>query len=358
MQRPLISVVTVPLFLFAAAPAFADDDEPRIAIAEVNPWTHLDLANDPDAFQFAIVTDRTGGERPGVFTDAIRRLNLLQPEFVMSVGDLIEGSADRDIVDAEWDEFVRFVEALEMPFFYVPGNHDIGNQVMADVWRERFGRTYYSFVYRDVLFVCLDTEWPIPTRVTTAQIAWLKDELAAHKDVRWTLVFMHKPLWAYVDFETDKLRDTGWRQVEQALRGRKHTVFAGHWHSYTKYIRNDSRYFILATTGGGSSLRGPMYGQFDHVVWVTMTDSGPRIANLLLDGIWDEDIRTESVARKLEQLIHDRVVRVARSCTTPSGLRRARPRFGSPTMPTCPLRLSAASTRRTCLLPRPTRSEL
>ena len=64
----------------------------------------------------------------------------------MSVGDLIEGgSEDREIVDAEWEEFVSFVEALEMPFFYVPGNHDISNQVMADVWQERFGRSYYSF---------------------------------------------------------------------------------------------------------------------------------------------------------------------------------------------------------------------
>ena len=323
MQRPLISVVTVLLVLFATALAFAGDDKPRIAIAEVNPWTHLDVANDPDAFQFAIVTDRTGNERPGVFTDAIRKLNLLQPEFVMSVGDLIEGSEDREIINAEWDEFDSFVEALEMPFFYVPGNHDIGNQVMADIWEQRFGRSYYSFVYRDVLFVCLNTESP-ETRISTAQIAWLEDELAAHKDVRWTLVFMHKPLWAYVDSGTDELWDTGWTQVEQALRGRKHTVFAGHWHSYTKYLRNDSRYFILATTGGGSSLRGPMYGAFDHVVWVTMTDSGPRIANLLLDGIWDEDIRTEAVARMVEQLIYDRVVRVGTIMHRPNPLWRCR----------------------------------
>ena len=131
---------------------------------------------------------------------AIRKLNLLQPEFVMSVGDLIEGSEDREIINAEWDEFDSFVEALEMPFFYVPGNHDIGNQVMADIWEQRFGRSYYSFVYRDVLFVCLNTESP-ETRISTAQIAWLEDELAAHKDVRWTLVFMHKPLWAYATLE-------------------------------------------------------------------------------------------------------------------------------------------------------------
>ena len=76
----------------AAAPAESDgQSKPRIIVEDLNPWSSLDLNNDPNNFQFAIVTDRTGGHRAGVFPDAIRKLNLLQPEFVISVGDLIEG---------------------------------------------------------------------------------------------------------------------------------------------------------------------------------------------------------------------------------------------------------------------------
>ena len=30
---------------------------------------------------------------------------------------------------------------------------------------------------------------------------------------------------------------------------------------------------------------------FDEIVWVTMTDQGPRITNLLMDGIYDENVR-------------------------------------------------------------------
>ena len=44
---------------------------------------------------------------------------------------------------------------------------------------------------------------------------------------------------------------------------------------------------------GVSKLRGPEFGEFDHVVWVTMTVDGPLIANLLLEGIWHEDVVTE-----------------------------------------------------------------
>src|SRR3954452_19790607 len=70
-----------------------------------HPWTNLNFNNDPDRFQFAIVGDRTGRHRPGVFEKGIEKLNLLQPEFVMSVGDLIEGyTKDQAEIDEEWDE--------------------------------------------------------------------------------------------------------------------------------------------------------------------------------------------------------------------------------------------------------------
>ena len=115
------------------------------------PWTNLDLNNDPKNFQFLILTDRTGGNRPGVFEQGIEKINILQPEFVLSVGDLIDGYTDDPlIVKEQWNEFDALIDKLEMPFFYVPGNHDITNKMMEDMWVERFGSTYYYFVYRDV----------------------------------------------------------------------------------------------------------------------------------------------------------------------------------------------------------------
>ena len=37
-------------------------------------------------------------------------------------------------------------------------------------------------------------------------------------------------------------------------------------------------------------LRGNYFGEFDHITWVTMTDAGPSMANLRLDGILPHDI--------------------------------------------------------------------
>lgn len=266
------------------------------------PWTRLNFNNDPANFQFIVVSDRTGGVRPGVFEEAVRKINLLQPEFVMSVGDLIMGNTTNLArIDAEWREFIGFVERLEMPFFYVPGNHDITNPIMEQEWIKRFGRPWYHFIYRDVLFLCLNTEDPPPTRMSQAQQDYVARALADNPKVRWTLVFMHKPLWDYEE-------DTGWAAIENMLKDRAHTVLAGHRHNYTKFERNDTSYIVLGTTGGGSKLRGRAFGEFDQVAWVTMTDQGPRIANLLLDGIWDESLRTEQMARTMRTALAGKAV--------------------------------------------------
>jgi hypothetical protein len=50
-------------------------------------------------------------------------------------------------------------------------------------------------------------------------------------------------------------------------------------------------YLQLATTGGDSKLRGLEYGEFDQIAWVTMKPEGPRIANVILDGVLPVDLQ-------------------------------------------------------------------
>ncbi len=299
----LLFLMLLSSYLHSQSPARIIIDES----GEIHPWNNLEVNNSPETFQFAIVTDRTGGHRPGVFPTAIAKLNLLQPEFVMSVGDLIEGyTTDVERINREWEEFTGFIDALTVPFFYVPGNHDYINEVMAQEWKKRFGKDCYHFIYKDILFLCLNSEERMRGAgrgyIDTPQLAYVKETLAQHPEVKWTLVFLHQPLWDQADAGK-------WPEVEKALSGRPHTVFAGHRHRYVKYERNNSKYFILATTGGGSGLRGPSFGEFDHVVWVTMTQDGPIMANLLLDGIWDESVHTEDMMAYSRPLLEQLAVK-------------------------------------------------
>lgn len=252
------------------------------------PWSQQPFFNDPQAFQFAIVADRTGGMRPGVFAEAVKKINLLQPEFVMSVGDLIDGyTQDSSVVARQWQEFEDIIAGLNAPFFYVPGNHDISNAMMADAWKQRLGRTYYYFLYKNVLFLCLNTEDPPATHISDAQVAYFREVLAQHPDVQWTLVFMHKPLWSYEN-------QAGYEKIAALLQNRPHTVFSGHLHNYLKSKKPGAWHYHLGTTGGVSALRGERYGEFDHIVWVTMTAGGPQVANLALSGILPDDVVSDA----------------------------------------------------------------
>lgn len=282
-----ILVIGLTAFALAEEPDRTGPARPEID-ADI-PVTDKPFRNDPRDFQFVVVSDRTGGHRPGVFGDATEKTNLLQPEFVITVGDMIEGySHDRALIERQWDEFDALADRFEAPFFYVPGNHDYTNELMAEVWKQRYGRSYYHFLYHDVLFLCLNTEDGGLGKLADEQTAYAKDVLSRHADARWTFVFMHEPIWheGYGQPHPD------WAEIEAALGNRPFTVFAGHWHGYRRAVRNDRRYYILSVTGGGSRMRGEAFGEFDHVVWVTMKDQGPVIANLTLDGILPEDVLT------------------------------------------------------------------
>jgi 3',5'-cyclic AMP phosphodiesterase CpdA len=258
-------------------------------ISPTNPWTNLEFNDSKDDFHFVISADRTGGKRDGIFTGAIDKINHLQPEFVICVGDLIDGYGREVELAAQWDEFDAMVGKLEMPFFYITGNHDNTGEAAKKVVNQRRDRTYYHFLYKDVLFLCLNSE-DVPTNtggITDEQHDYFADVLKKYPNPRWTCVFIHKPLW-------EKEETTGWEKFSSLLKGDRGTIFAGHHHRYSKQVRNGLNYYKLATTGAGSDLSGPQKGKFDHVMSVTMTADGPRIANLMLDGIFGDDPPAEA----------------------------------------------------------------
>lgn len=282
------------------------------------PWTHENFDTNHEQFTFAIITDLNGGERPGIFQVAVDQLNLLRPEFILSVGDLIDGGTeDRDQLNKEWESFDSRASEAQAPFFHLGGNHDLTNVVMRDVWSERYGPRYYHFIYQDVLFLMMDSEdyqegrmkeiyearadaikvldgsepekaqemlyFQMPERQTgeigDEQSRYFEEVLARYPNVRWTFVLMHKPVWK-------REQPGGLERVETALGDRHYTVINGHFHTYSHTERNGRDYIMLGTTGGNQPANTEM--AFDHVTLVTMTESGPSLVNLKMEGILDK----------------------------------------------------------------------
>jgi len=294
MKRTLLSAFVLTLVLGAIGLSSGGRkaaDEIQIEKGARNPWSHLRWNNAPDTFQFAIVSDRTGGHRARVFSQAVEQLNLLQPAFVVSVGDLVEGyTKDKKVLNEQWKELNGYVNKLQMPFFYVAGNHDVANGAQVEDWKERFGKRFYHFIYRDVLFLaaCSDDQGENKGygAVSKEQVEYFQNVLKQNQNVRWTVLIIHKPVWALA-----KANVEGFLEIEKALEGRKYTVFAGHVHRFQKFVRNGMNYYQLATTGGGSKMRGMSYGEVDHITWVTMKPDGPMIAHVLLDSVLPENMK-------------------------------------------------------------------
>lgn len=293
MRRVFLFLVVAGSVTSVALLSTGRPDKPEAAnpfglVAEAkNPWTSLSPNRADDQFQFVVVSDRTGGHRKGVFSKAVQQVNLLQPEFVVSVGDLIEGNVAADVNRKQWDDFDTYAKQFRMPFFYCAGNHDAANKAKVEVWRERLGRAYYHFTYKDCLFLVLNSNDGdnYKTAIGKDQLAYVEKALKDNEKARWTFVFLHHPLWAGRDVPA-----TNWLDVEKLLAGRKHTAFCGHVHTFRKFLRNGTAYYQLATTGGSSAMRGLDYGEFDQVAWVTMSADGPTIAQIGLAGVNKDDL--------------------------------------------------------------------
>jgi 3',5'-cyclic AMP phosphodiesterase CpdA len=302
-------------------------------MGSARPWTGRPVAASSD-LAFALMSDRTGLARPGVFERAIEVVNWLHPDFVIQIGDSIEGyTSDPGVLAAQWKELDGMLDALEPPLFRVVGNHDVSNDVMRDEWLRRHGLLYYHFRHEDVLFLVLDTSDPpqrdgevagdltlerlaelhrlrdadpeavrrefealadwestMPADISDEQVAYFERALAENANVRWTFVCMHIPAW----------QGDGHPALDRlyaALGDRPFTAFAGHIHNYQRRVVRGRDHIRLGPTGGAWVLGGDE-GNFDHVTLVRMTPSGPRIANVLLDGVLGVDGGAQPPATK------------------------------------------------------------
>lgn len=298
--RSILAVSVSVAFAFVPAATPAKPVAPPTARGATDSAAKAFLS-DPSVIRFAVIGDRNGGYRGRVFGEAIKKVNLLQPEFAVNVGDMIEGyTTDTAAIATMWAEFAKELDPLEAPFFRVPGNHDMGNPILAAEYERRFGQAYHHFVHKSCLFLCMNSEDP-EGKLGDEQVRYFEKVLNDNPHPRWTFVFLHKPLWIGTEIpeSTEGFRNSNWDKVERLLKGRPHTVFAGHTHQYFNSVREGMKYIVMSTTGGGSGMRGPEnYGEFDHIALVTVPKDGPpRIANLMLDGIRDESIRSERVAK-------------------------------------------------------------
>src|SRR5690242_3532325 len=119
-----------------------------------SPWPASPAS--PNHFRFSIVGDRTGEAQPGVYERVWREVNQFHPDFVINVGDVIEGGNDAT-ADQEWRTVREVWRDYSYPLYFTPGNHDIWSDTSEKLYEKYSSRPpSYSFNYQDAHFTILD----------------------------------------------------------------------------------------------------------------------------------------------------------------------------------------------------------
>lgn len=263
-------ILITAIILIAAAACFANSE------------SDLPLTRPP--IRFAIIGDRTGSAVAGVYEGIVSEVEQLRPDFVMTVGDLIQGyTEDTVTLNAQWDEYFSIIKPLTMPIYITPGNHDITTDKALPTYEKRVGKPYYSFNVRNCHFIVLDvTRCDSSADFPQAEYDWLVKDLAANKGAVQTLVFFHKPFWydSVIEGKPDKLHALFVANGVDA-------VFNGHFHSYFTAKLDGIIYTALGSSGGVIDAV-PSDLNF-HYTWVTVDDNGVVIAPIKKGSVrpWD-----------------------------------------------------------------------
>lgn len=228
----------------------------------------------PDAFDFVVVGDSNTLkplEQSEVFKQCIREFNILRPNLVVEIGDLVVGGAAEG-VPAQWDLFEETIAACEPPYLPLPGNHDISDAATEALWRERMGPTHYAFEYGNACFILLNSEEVEAVgRISDAQTAWLKMQLEATR-ADHIFVFLHRPYFEHAGdpATADEYWARHWSNVAALFEGRPvRAVFAGHRHQYRHCGERDGVRYVIC---GGASVYGmhgtEAEGNFNHYLLV------------------------------------------------------------------------------------------
>jgi Icc protein len=228
----------------------------------VGPWPATPAST--SHFRFSIVGDRTGEAQPGVYERVWREVDQLHPDFVINVGDVIEGGNDAT-AEQEWRTVREVWRLFRYPLYFTPGNHDIWSDASEKLYEKYTGRPpFYSFDYQDAHFTILDNSRT--ENLSEGQMKFLEQDLDRNRSRNPKFVFFHRPtVWLIpLKFQSDFA-------LHQLLRKYHVTmVVSGHTHQFARLEKDGIVYLCVGSSGGHLRGTGFAQGWFYHHVLATV----------------------------------------------------------------------------------------
>lgn len=237
-------------------------------------------------FRFIVWGD-TQFQNESIFDQFIQKTELLNPKFVLHVGDMIHGyNYSEELTRKQWSKFFKQITPLSVPFYPTPGNHDITTGEMEpvynEIWQEK--SSYYSFEYRNSFFIILNLfENQEFYKISLPQEKWLIKTLQVNQSKKNIFISLHPPL---------HLTDSSyWNKFHQIfVKSNVRAVFTGHSHIYDFQNIDGIDYFCLNTSGNLGTINNHLAGASRHILMVDVDDDRLNYSVITTNDIVPHDI--------------------------------------------------------------------
>jgi 3',5'-cyclic-AMP phosphodiesterase len=218
------------------------------------------------------------------FEKAIDKINYLNPDFVISGGDLIMDANEQTegCADSLFNLYLQTTKRIKAPIYTILGNHDIFGLLLKQgitskhplfgkkMYEAKIGKRYQTFIHKGWKFFLLDdVDISISTKyigkVDSIQMLWISKELAATDRQTPIVIVVHIPfisVFGQIDVGGNAMNlDNGAmvnsKQVLDLFKGYNlKLVLQGHKHFYEDIYVPNIR-FITGGTVSGWKWNGP-----------------------------------------------------------------------------------------------------
>jgi len=208
------------------------------------------------------------------------------PLFMLAVGDYT-----RNCLPAEFNTFFSNTRDLEIPVYFVKGNHE--TRVQGDAhFRRLFGPERFSFSINRLFFAIVDsTDWqPTGYRIGEAQFNWLTRQLGLARQDQWKIIALHTPPHPLhgktlrPDYNSNLNKEEADKLKTLAVENNVAYVISGHSHLYA---RKEEKGVVYLTSGGGGAT---LYTHTALEGFTIDTSSHLMVFHVGQDGIEEERI--------------------------------------------------------------------
>ena len=244
-------------------------------------WQFIVIAqnNTTEPFSFVFINDVHLSPGKGVdgFEKAINYINKLNPDFVISCGDLVMDVNDQTetAADSLFDLYIKTSKQIKSAIYTGIGNHDIFGISLKQgitpdhpmfgkkMFEKKIGKTYQTFAHKGWRFFILDDiDISISKKyrgyVDSLQMEWIKNELKTINPQTPIIIALHMPLVSVLNqverggtaANSDASAVSNSRKLLDLFKGYNlKLVLQGHQHVYEDILFQNIRFI----TGGALS---------------------------------------------------------------------------------------------------------